>query len=115
VAWYKREEGGWKEHVVCDSLSSCHTLQVYDFDLDGDLDVLAGVNAHRAVNIGKTAFPVMIYLNDGSHKNWVPLQIEKEGIYNGRVADFEGDGDYDVFRLPGHEAKQYYLLENLIN
>lgn len=114
VSWYKRTETGWVEHIVCDSLSSCHTLQVSDFDLDGDYDVLAGVNAHRAVNIGKTEFPVNIYLNDGSNLNWTVMQIESGGIYNGRVADFEGDGDDDIFRLPGHEAKDYFLLENLI-
>lgn len=114
VSWYKRGKSGWEEHVVVDSLSSCHTLQVFDFDLDGDFDVLAGSNAHRAVNIGKTEFPVNVYLNDGSNENWTVKQIEEGGIYNGRVADFEGDGDYDVFRLPGHEAKDYFLLENLI-
>ena len=112
VSWYQRSDKGWVEHVVSDSLSSCHTLHVFDFDLDDDLDVLAGVNAHRAVNIGKTEFPIIIYLNDGTNLGWTPKQIEEGGIYNGRVADFEGDGDYDVFRLPGHEAKEYYLLEN---
>jgi len=112
VSWYERTEEGWTEHVVADSLSSCHTLQVFDFDLDGDLDVLAGANAHRAVNIGKEEFPVAIYFNDGSNLNWESWEINNEGIYNGRVADFEGDGDYDIFRLPGHEATDYYLLEN---
>ncbi len=112
VAWYKRTERGWIENVICDSLSSCHTLQVFDFDLDGDLDVLAGSNAHRAVSIGKTEFPVFIFLNDGTNQIWTPKQIEEGGIYNGRVADFEGDGDFDVFRLPGHEATNYYILEN---
>jgi len=114
VSWYRRGDTGWTEHVVTDSLSSCHTLQVFDFDLDGDLDVLAGVNAHRAVNIGKTAFPVNIYLNDGSHLKWTPMQVASGGIYNGRVADFEGDGDYDIFRLPGHMATDYFLLENRV-
>jgi len=114
VSWYKRTENGWEENVVIDSLSSCHTLQVFDFDLDGDYDVLAGSNAHRAVNIGKTEFPVLIFLNDGTNQNWTPLKIADGGIYNGRVADFEGDGDFDVFRLPGHEAKDYYMLENKI-
>ena len=114
ISWYKRTENGWEENVIVDSLSSCHTLQIFDFDLDGDYDVMAGANAHRAVNIGKTEFPVNVFLNDGSNKNWTPLKIEDGGIYNGRVADFEGDGDYDVFRLPGHEAKDYYLLENKI-
>lgn len=112
VSWYQRTEDGWVEHVVVDSLSSCHTLQVFDFDLDGDLDVLAGVNAHRAVNIGKKVFPVNIYLNDGTNMNWEPVQLEEGGIYNGRVADFEGDADYDIFRLPGHEATEYFMLEN---
>jgi hypothetical protein len=112
VSWYQRTKTGWVENVVIDSLSSCHTLQVYDFDLDGDYDVLAGSNAHRAVNIGKTEFPVYVFLNDGSNSNWTPLKIQDGGIYNGRVADFEGDGDFDIFRLPGHEAKDYYVLEN---
>lgn len=114
VSWYQRNENGWVENIVADSLSSCHTLQVFDFDLDGDFDVMAGVNGHRAVNIGKTEFPINIYLNDGTNLNWTKKQVEKGGIYNGRVADFEGDGDYDIFRLPGHEATDYYLLENKI-
>lgn len=114
VSWYQRTENGWVENVVTDSLSSCHTLQVFDFDMDGDLDVLAGSNAHRAVNIGQTEFPVIIFLNDGSNLHWTTLKIEDGGIYNGRVADFEGDGDFDIFRLPGHEAKEYFLLENKI-
>lgn len=112
VSWYERNENGWAEHVITDSLSSCHTLQVFDFDLDGDLDVLAGVNADRAANIGKEKFPVIIFLNDGTNLNWEPWEITDEGIYNGRVADFDADGDFDIFRLPGHEATDYYLLEN---
>lgn len=114
VAWYKRSEDGWEEHIVADSLSSCHTLQVFDFDLDGDLDVFAGVNVHRAVNIGKTEFPLNIYLNDGTNLSWTLLNLQNDGIYNGRVADFEGDGDFDIFRLPGHAAEEYFILENKI-
>ncbi len=112
VSWYERTEDDWVEHVVTDSLSSCHTLQVFDFDLDGDFDVLAGVNSGRAVNIGKNSFPVIVFVNDGTNENWEPVQITDEGIYNGRVADFEGDGDFDIFRLPGHQTKDYFLLEN---
>jgi len=112
VSWYLRNETEWIEHIVADSLSSCHTLQVYDFDNDGDLDVLAGVNRGRAVNIGKTEFPVIIFVNDGTDNRWTPIEIEKNGIYNGRVADFEGDGDMDIFRLPDHEASDVYILIN---
>lgn len=114
VSWYLRNQTEWIEHVIIDSLSSCHTLQVYDFDLDGDLDVLAGVNGGRAVNIGKTEFPVFIFVNDGTNNRWEPLKIAEGGIYNGRVADFDGDGDMDIFRLPDHEAKEVFLMINKI-
>ncbi len=40
--------------------------------------------------------------------------IENEGIYNGRVADFEGDGDMDIFRYPNHEATELFFMENQV-
>jgi len=43
------------------------------------------------------------------------MQITTDGgIYNGRVADFDGDGDMDIFRLPEHGAQDLYLLINNI-
>ncbi len=112
VSWYLRNQTEWIEHVIIDSLSSCHTLQVYDFDIDGDLDVLAGVNKGRAINIGISEFPVFIFVNDGTHNRWTPVKIADGGIYNGRVTDFDGDGDMDIFRLPEHGAKDVFLLIN---
>ncbi len=114
LSWYKKTGEKWVETKITDSISSCHTLQVFDFDLDGDLDVLAGVNKGRAVNLNETEFPVIIFINDGTYKNWTQKIINNDGIYNGRVIDFEGDGDYDIFRLPDHEATQMFLLENKI-
>ncbi len=112
VSWYLRSKTDWIEHVITDSLSSCHTLQAFDFDNDGDLDVLAGINRGRAKNIGKSEFPVYIFLNDGTDNRWTPMEIETNGIYNGRVADYDGDGDFDIFRLPDHEATDVFLLKN---
>lgn len=112
VSCYLRSETEWVEHVIAPSLSSCHTLQVFDFDNDGDFDVLAGVNKGRAKGIGQTEFPVIIYLNDGTDNVWNPMKIADGGIYNGRVADFDGDGDMDIFRLPSHDATEVYLLKN---
>lgn len=115
VSYYQLNDSGeYEEHVVADSISSCHTLQVYDFDLDGSYDVLTGVNIHRAVNINQTDFPICIYRGNEDHSQWDPFVVGNEGIYNGQAMDFEGDGDMDIFRYQGHEASEFYLLINKV-
>ena len=57
------------------------------------------------------AFPVTLYLNDGAG-GWVPHVIGTDGIYNGQAADFDGDGDPDIFRYPDHEATRVELWVN---
>ncbi|MBX2817756.1 MAG: VCBS repeat-containing protein [Saprospiraceae bacterium] len=114
LSWYRKSAGGWQEHVIADSIPACHTLQVFDFDLDGDFDVLAGVNAGRAVNLGKTSFPMIIFLSSEEYSQWTPKVLLQDGVYNGQAADYDGDGDMDIFRYPSHEAKSFFLLENKV-
>lgn len=114
VSYYRKENGAWKEHIVADSIAACHTLQVFDFDLDGNLDVLAGSNPHRAVNLGKQTFEITVFLGGEDNESWMPVELSTEGIYNGQAVDYDGDGDVDVFRYPGHEATAFYILENLV-
>ena len=115
VMYYRRTAPGqWAPTTVADSLPAAHTLQVADMDQDGDLDVLTGVNKDRAWNLEIREFPVNIYLNKGDGLSFETLTIAEGGIYNGRVADFEGDGDYDLFRLDGHEAKTLELHLNTL-
>ena len=114
LAMYRRgDHQEWEETIILDSLPAAHTLQVFDMDLDGDMDIVTGINRGRAVNLNVDHFEVMVLLNngDGSFSQQV---LEQDGIYNGRVADFEGDGDYDIFRLPEHQATSLYLLENQV-
>ncbi|PHI19184.1 hypothetical protein CEQ90_14065 [Lewinellaceae bacterium SD302] len=113
LAMYRNDgQGNWTETIVADSIPAAHTLQVFDMDLDGDLDIVTGVNIHRAVNLGKEDDQVFVFINQGDYKNWTRQTITTGGIYNGRVADFEGDGDYDIFRYPGHESRDLFLLTN---
>lgn len=114
LSYYSRnEDGTYTEHVILKELPAAHTLQVFDMDLDGDLDVVTGINFARAVNLDPKVehYEVMVLLNEGNNK-WTTKIIDNEGIYNGRVADFEGDGDYDIFRYPNHEAKELFFIEN---
>jgi hypothetical protein len=56
---------------------------------------------------------VMVMLNQGDG-SWKRKLIETGGIYNGCVTDFEGDGDYDLFRYPSHEATELFFIENQV-
>lgn len=115
LVYYKLDEGGnWKKNVIDDSIAACHTLQVFDFDLDGDYDVLAGMNRGRAVNLGYDQFDVFIFLSDNDYSSWTPKLLDTKGIYNGQAADYDGDGDYDIFRYFSHGDTRFYLMENLV-
>lgn len=114
LVYYRRNQSGaWEENLIAENIPAGHTLQVYDFDGDGDQDVLSGINRARAVNIseGVENFNVTIYLNDGE-ENWTAKVIGTNGIYNGQAADFDGDGDVDILRYPDHEATSLELWLN---
>ncbi len=101
--------GPWKETVMCSELPAAHTLQVFDFDSDGDDDVLTGVNTNRARALGVTSFPVVLFLNQGDARHWSEVTLTNEGIYNGQAGDIEGDGDVDFLRLPTHDGTTFEM------
>ena len=115
LVMYKKSGDTWETTTIKDSIPANHTLQVYDFDLDGDFDVLAGINKGRAVNLDKTNFEVFLFLNVGDNRNYEETVIETNGIYNGQSIDYDGDGDIDIFRYPDHEATDFFVLENKLN
>jgi hypothetical protein len=102
----------WKKTLVIEELVAAHNLQVADFDLDGDMDILTGVNRNRAVDLDVKDFPVYIILNQAS--GWEPVRIHSDGIYNALVSDYDGDGDMDIFRYPTHNDTRFYLMINQI-
>jgi hypothetical protein len=103
VAWYSTSDpknGDWQEHIVASGYMHCHTLQVFDMDLDGDYDVVTGEIPEHP-----TEKRVRIFLNQGDNLTWEEYVLNNDGIYNGLVADLEGDGDYDIFSAPGFSDK----------
>lgn len=115
LSFYRQKpDGEWEENIIRDSIPACHTLQVYNFDLDNDYDVLAGINGSRAGDLGLTGFEVTIFFSEDNYRSWTPLVIEENGIYNGQVTDFEQDGDYDIFRYPAHDSSKFYLYKNML-
>lgn len=117
VSWYHSRDprqGRWTEHIIAKEMAAAHTLQVFDMDLDGDYDVLAGMNRSRAKALGLEKWPVFVYVNQSNNQLWQRYHVTEVGIYNGQVGDLEGDGDYDIFRLPTHDAKIFEVLVNQI-
>ncbi|MGB3776968.1 MAG: hypothetical protein WA960_01310 [Tunicatimonas sp.] len=42
------------------------------------------------------------------------MVIGEDGIYNGQAFDYDGDGDTDILRYPGHMATELFLWENQV-
>ncbi|MFP4192354.1 MAG: FG-GAP repeat domain-containing protein [Candidatus Hydrogenedentota bacterium] len=115
VSWYRAgdpREGPWEEHAIIESMPAAHTLQVADFDGNGEFDVLAGVNRGRAQALGEEEFPVIIFRNQGNGMSWEEFLVTTEGIYNGLAGDLQGDGLPDIFRMPSHDAESFEVLVN---
>ena len=122
IMLYRRgTNGAWTGQTLLDSLPAAHTLMVYDMDLDGDKDVVTGVNRGRAVSLERGLsgdrdedFPILILINQGDNDTFVRQAIAGGGIYNGRVTDYDKDGDYDIFRYPDHESRELYIMINQV-
>ena len=117
ISLYRSDDpvnGSWQETVLMEDVPACHTLQVSDIDLDGDPDIVTGINRARAQDLEVDHSEVWVLINDGQN-NFTPTVISDEGIYNGVVMDFEGDGDDDIVRLTGHDAETIELMVNQIN
>jgi hypothetical protein len=102
----------WDKEIVLDSLVAAHSLQVADFDLDGALDILTGVNRSRAEDLDVHDHPVYVVRNGAS--GWDTLRVHSGGIYNAQVEDYEGDGDFDLFRYPTHNDTVLQVLVNQV-
>lgn len=77
----------WQKTVVTDQLGTAVNVCGYDFDMDGDVDIVA---------VGKNPGEVAIYIND--HFSWTK-QILKSNFTGGSalsVMDLDGDGDVDI-------------------
>lgn len=97
VAWYRApvnpKTGIWTKNVVVSSgYQGVHSLQLADFDADGDLDVFAA-EMHQGNDPDKVA----IFENvDISSNTWTEHIIATTGSHKAKVGDLDGDGDLDI-------------------
>ena len=106
--WLERPVNGksvpWPQHLLT-SQGSTNSMEVADFDGDGDMDVITGEH------VG--ALRVIIWENDGTG-SFVPHTVDsgKESHYGVRPVDLDNDGDLDVVSIAWNANQLIHLWRN---
>ena len=94
---YEWQKGTWVPTELIHEMDCGHSLALLDFNKDGHLDSWV---AEMRLNDGNPKAKNMLLLGDG--KGHFQTQIISEGIENhaSKIADLDGDGDYDILDKP---------------
>lgn len=97
VSWFEAPEdprsGAWRENIVAEPVEAVmHSLAAADVNLDGQID-LAFAEMHQ----GSDPDEVGVFLNSGRGAAWRKEIVSNAGSHGLQVADFDGDGDVDLF------------------
>lgn len=87
--------------LLGEELFHAHTLQAADFDGDGNLDLLVG--EMRELYPGANQNPdatLWLLLGDGRGNFSVTELVKGNGVHEGKVGDFDGDGKPDIAAKP---------------
>jgi hypothetical protein len=92
----KTGTGTWVPKILIETLFDGHTLDVLDFNGDGHLDIFSAEMKLNPDNPGS----IRILIGDGKG-NFVHHVVDSDiGCHEGKIFDFEGDGDYDILSKP---------------
>lgn len=117
VSWIKQDPAGiFTEIILADELIAPSHVQVFDFDMDGDKDLLVGVLGQLFPNNDKIG-SVVILENTGNFtfkKRIVAENIAR--VSDVRAGDLDNDGDNDLAVAQfGYDDGETRWIENLGN
>lgn len=88
--------GTWVPKILMETLYDGHTINVLDFNGDGHADIFSAEMKLNPNNPGA----IRILLGDGKG-NFVHHVVHGDiGCHEGKIFDFEGDGDFDILSKP---------------
>lgn len=94
----------WKGHKLLDrDMIHGHTLEVADINGDGNLDILAaeqGKWTTKPTAMDNPDATAWILYGDGKGHFSTTILDRGEGWHDGKIADFDGDGDLDILQKP---------------
>lgn len=93
---YEWKNDTWMEHVLIDTVTDGHSLALLDFNGDGYLDIF---NAEMRLGNNPQA-KTRILLGNGKGKFDEYILHRGFGLHESRIADLDGDGDYDILGKP---------------
>jgi len=105
LSWFeapRRTAGTWVEHIVDSNVETVHHfVAAADMNNDSRMDIVSA-QMHQ----GENPDEVKIYYNDGDNK-FTKRVIATTGSHNMRLADFDRDGDVDIFGANWSGSNQY--------
>jgi hypothetical protein len=90
------DKGTWERSMLMQKVIDGHSIDVLDFNGDGHLDIFCG-----EMNLGANPeAKIWILLGDGKG-NFIHHLVSKGlGTHESKIADLDGDGDYDIVSKP---------------
>jgi hypothetical protein len=93
---YEWKEGTWVSKVLVETVVDGHSLDVLDFNGDGNLDIFCAEMRLGNNPDAKTR----ILIGDGTGNFREMVVHSGFGLHESGIADLDGDGDYDILGKP---------------
>lgn len=96
LMWYEWVKGAWIGRKLVD-VDNGHSLDLVDFDGDGNLDIFC---AEMRLNSGNPEAKIYLFLGDGNGSFRTTVVATGFGNHESKIADLDGNGTLDILGKP---------------